>query len=75
MAAQVGLAYAVLFGGPTEMPHLGEGAEVLQFTAIHGEFNTQVSPIGDRGLPATLRHMDGFGSHTFSVLRPCCQEG
>lgn len=22
---------------------------------------------GDRGLPATLRHMDGFGSHTFSV--------
>ena len=22
---------------------------------------------GDRGLPATLRHMDGFGSHAFSV--------
>jgi catalase len=22
---------------------------------------------GDRGLPSTLRHMDGFGSHTFSV--------
>ncbi|MCM8854497.1 MAG: catalase [Candidatus Thiodiazotropha sp.] len=22
---------------------------------------------GDRGIPATLRHMDGFGSHTFSV--------
>ena len=22
---------------------------------------------GDRGLPATLRHMDGFGSHTFSL--------
>lgn len=22
---------------------------------------------GDRGIPATLRHMDGFGSHTFSL--------
>ena len=22
---------------------------------------------GDRGLPSTLRHMDGFGSHTFSL--------
>lgn len=22
---------------------------------------------GDRGLPATLRHIDGFGSHTFSL--------
>src|SRR3569623_540188 len=22
---------------------------------------------GDRGIPATLRHMDGFGSHTYSL--------
>ena len=32
--------------------------------------------MSDRGLPATYRHMHGFGSHTFSfVTHPSAQRG
>ncbi len=47
---------------------LRDGIMQWDFWSLSPESLHQVTWLfGDRGLPATLRHMDGFGSHTFSV--------
>ena len=49
-------------------PYTGsqEADNVWDFWGLSPESTHQVTWLfGDRGIPATLRHMDGFGSHTF----------
>jgi len=51
-------------------PHTGRRDATMQwdFWSLSPESLHQVTWLfGDRGIPATLRHMDGFSSHTFSL--------
>ncbi len=46
--------------------HLKNPTAVWDFWSLSPESLHQVTYLmGDRGIPATYRHMDGFGSHTF----------
>src|SRR5438132_451304 len=46
--------------------HLKNPTAVWDFWSLSPESLHQVTYLmGDRGLPATLRHMNGYGSHTF----------
>jgi catalase len=45
-----------------------DGAMQWDFWSLSPESLHQITWLfGERGIPATLRHMDGFGSHTFSL--------
>ena len=47
---------------------LRDGTMQWDFWSLSPESLHQVTWLfGDRGIPATLAHMDGFGSHTFSL--------
>ncbi len=46
--------------------HVQEADNVWDFFSLSPEMTHQITWLfGDRGIPATYRHMDGFGSHTF----------
>lgn len=49
--------------------HLKNPNAVWDFWSLSPESLHQVTYLmGDRGIPATFRHMDGFGSHTFKWI-------
>ncbi|WP_042460185.1 catalase KatA [Neobacillus dielmonensis] len=51
--------------------HLKNPTAVWDFWSLSPESLHQVTYLmGDRGIPATLRHMNGYGSHTFKWVNP-----
>lgn len=54
---------------PSPKKHLQEGWRVLDFLSHHPEScNILTYLLGDEGIPADYRHMNGFGVHTFKFV-------